>query len=88
MGHLHVHPHGPKDEEGGVDSGHAGLDHGLGVVMGGGVDGHVIDVELGLRQHLGGGVNDLDGYVEGPPQHIFRLQNYERAVHASNGAEI
>ena len=38
-----------------VDGRHASLDHGLGVVTGGGVDGHAVDAKGDLRQHLGGG---------------------------------
>ena len=37
----------------GVDGGDAGLDHGLRIFAGGGVDGHVVDVEVGLGQEEG-----------------------------------
>ena len=37
-----------------VDEGDAGLYHGLGVVAGGGVDGHAVEVEVSLGQQEGG----------------------------------
>ena len=40
----------------------AGLDHGLGAVTGGEVDGHIDDVDVGLGQHIGGGVDIFAGH--------------------------
>ena len=42
-----------------VDGRDSGLDHGLGVVAGGGVDGLAVDVEVGLGEDLGGVIDDL-----------------------------
>mmetsp|Transcript_9925 Transcript_9925/g.23506 ORF Transcript_9925/g.23506 Transcript_9925/m.23506 type:complete len:392 (-) Transcript_9925:217-1392(-) len=61
-----------------VDGGDTGLDHGLGVVTGGGVDGLSVDVEVGLRHDLGRGIDDLAGSVEGSAKHFLgnsHLQN-------------
>ena len=60
-----------------VNGGDTGLNHGLGVVTGGGVDGLSVDVEVGLGQDLGGGVDNLSGSVEGSAKHFLGNSHLE-----------
>ena len=59
--------HGVHD----VDGGNTRLDHGLGVIPRGGVDGLAVDVEVGLREDLRARVDDLPGPVERPTEHLL-----------------
>jgi len=60
-----------------VNGGDSGLDHGLGIIAGGGVDGLSVNVQVGLGQYLGTGVNDFTGAVEGSPQHLLGHAHFE-----------
>mmetsp|Transcript_41326 Transcript_41326/g.76377 ORF Transcript_41326/g.76377 Transcript_41326/m.76377 type:complete len:202 (-) Transcript_41326:324-929(-) len=60
-----------------------GLDHGLGVVTGGWVDGLPVDVEVGLSKNLRSIVNDLARAIERPTKHLLghaHLKNIAREL--------
>merc|ERR1719491_1072387 len=60
-----------------VDGRDTRLDHRLGVVPAGRVDGLAVDVEVGLRQDGRAVVDDLSGSVERPPKHLLRHAHLE-----------
>mmetsp|Transcript_17593 Transcript_17593/g.38076 ORF Transcript_17593/g.38076 Transcript_17593/m.38076 type:complete len:323 (-) Transcript_17593:344-1312(-) len=53
------------------------LDHGLGIITRGGVDGLPVDIQVGLRKDLGTGINDLTGSVEGSSKHLLGHSHFE-----------
>ena len=65
-----------------VDEGDSDMEHGLGVVAGGGVDGHDVDVEVGLGQHHGEEATTLPGMLKTWLECWVPLPRFRFTIHA------